>query len=113
MKVSELAEGFDLTPEEFLEILELFLQTSLGHLSHMQAAIQERNLPQMLSSAHSLKGAAGNLGLTEIYEIAREMEKKAASQDLVEVWKGMDRVQERLKEMAQTIRREGEKRADD
>ena len=104
MKVAELAARVDLTPEEIAEILELFLDTSSKNLGSLRAALQEKDRLKILSYAHSIKGAAGNLGLTEIYEIAREMERNAANHNLVKVQEAMGTIQEKINGLGAMIR---------
>jgi len=106
MKITELAEKVDLTPDEFSEILEIFLDTSSEHLSGLQTALREKDRQKILSSAHSIKGAAGNLGLIEIYEIAKQVEKNVADDNLMEAGEAPRRIQEKLDAIRKAYRGE-------
>jgi len=108
MKIGELAEKIDLSPEEFLEILEIFLDTSSEYLNGLQAGLREKDRQKILSSVHSIKGAAGNLGLMEIYEIAKQVEKNAAADNLMDAGDATRRMQEKLDAIRKTF--QGEKR---
>ncbi len=73
-KALEMVDG----DREFLrELIDLFLADYPEKLIQIQDAIQRRDLKVIQENAHSLKGAAGNLGLTEIYEASLAMERLA------------------------------------
>ena len=74
MKIKELAENVGLNVEEFREILEIYIETTKSHLEELQAALQESDTQKAHERAHSIKGASGNLGLHELYDLAREID---------------------------------------
>ncbi len=82
MNIKKLAEDLGLEEEEYLELFELFIETSKSDLEKLQAAIEARDAEQIASTAHSLKGASGNLGFMELHEIAREIVEKARNNHL-------------------------------
>jgi len=82
MNYKELAENLGLEEDEYLELVELFIETSLSDLSNLKDAIDEKNLPQVVETTHSIKGAAGNMGFMEIFETAKDMEIKARKNSL-------------------------------
>ena len=82
MNIKKLAEDLGLEEEEYLELFELFIDTSKSDLEKLQAAIEARDAEQIVSNAHSLKGACGNLGFMELHEIAREIVEKARNNQL-------------------------------
>jgi HPt (histidine-containing phosphotransfer) domain-containing protein len=96
MKFSELAEKLGLTNDEFLELVELFLETSATDLSRLQAAIDEGDPQKAAEVAHSIKGACGNMGFMEAYEAAREIEEGARNQSLENISKSVQVLRERL-----------------
>jgi HPt (histidine-containing phosphotransfer) domain-containing protein len=77
MKLKELAENLEMEVDEFLEIMELFLKTSAFDLNQLESGIEEGDGKRVIIAAHSIKGAAANLGLLEIYEVARKTEMEA------------------------------------
>lgn len=77
MNFSELAENIGLEEEEFVELVELFVDTSTSALEALQSAIDKGNAQQALEAAHYIKGAAVNLGFTSIYELSKAIEEKA------------------------------------
>ena len=71
MNFSEMAENMGLEYNEFAELVELFVETSTFHLERLQTAIDKENKQQAVEAAHYIKGAAGNLGFTRIYDLAK------------------------------------------
>ena len=82
MNIQELAENLGLEKEEYLELLDLFIDTADSDINELQSAIGEGNGEKAVGAAHSLKGAAGNLGLMEIHEEAKKMEADARDNHL-------------------------------
>ena len=74
MNIGELAENLGMEEEECLELVELFIETGMSDLDKLQSAIAEKDTEGAAIAAHSLKGASGNLGFTELYEIAKSIE---------------------------------------
>ena len=73
MNTRELAENIGIEEDEFLEMIELLIETCAVDFSKLQSAIDEGNEKEATEAAHSIKGASINFGLTEIYETAREI----------------------------------------
>ena len=74
MDISLIAEDLGLDEKDYLELLDLFLATSRGDLETLAAAIAAGDCAQGSFAAHSLKGAAGNIGLAEFSDTARFIE---------------------------------------
>jgi HPt (histidine-containing phosphotransfer) domain-containing protein len=85
MNIQELAENLGLERDEYLELLDLFIDTAASDVSALQSAIGEGNGEKAVGAAHSLKGAAGNLGLMEIHEQAKKIEADARDNRLDDV----------------------------
>ena len=82
MNFGELAKNLGLEEEEYLELIELFIETSMSDLNKLHSAIEEGSAEKAVKAAHSLKGAAINLGLIELSEIAKQIEEKAHNDQL-------------------------------
>ena len=80
MDFKKMAEDIGLDEDEFLEMTELYLETSNSDLSKLQAAVKENQMEEIVERAHSLKGASGNMGFMDIYEVAKEIEQNARDQ---------------------------------
>ena len=75
MNFNELADNLGLEKEEYLELIELFIETGMSDINKLRFAVDEVNAENAADAAHSIKGASGNLGLTKIYELAKKVEK--------------------------------------
>ncbi len=77
MDIGELAGNIGLEEGEFLELVEVFVEKSKSDISNLQSAFDKDDIEQVVEAAHSIKGAAGNLGFREIFEIANGIEMDA------------------------------------
>ncbi len=106
MKLKEWAENLEMEEEEFLEMMRLFLETSASDLNQWQSGIEEGNSKKVMTATHSIKGAAINLGLVEIYEVAKEAEKEARDHHLDGATGGMTILREKLDQIAESLQEE-------
>lgn len=77
MEFEKLAGRLGLEVDEFLELAELFLETGNKGLIGLKEALSNNDIQEVVEKAHSLKGASGNLGFSEIYEKAKQVENNA------------------------------------
>ena len=96
MNFGELAENIDLEEDEFMELVKLFVETTAADLNKLQAAIGEKNLKEVIEVAHSIKGASGNLGLQEMYELAKGIEMNARKNSLNGAWEALKSLKEKF-----------------
>ena len=96
MNIKESAENLGLEEDEYLELVELFIETSKSDLKNLQSAINNKNIEMIAGIAHSLKGAAMNLGLDSFLELAKSIEKTASDGELEETAKTAEIFQEKL-----------------
>jgi HPt (histidine-containing phosphotransfer) domain-containing protein len=82
MDFKELGANLGLDEDEFLELVELFLSSAASDIDKLQKAYEDMNINQAADAAHSLKGSSGNLGFTEFYEIAKEIEDGARKNNI-------------------------------
>ncbi|KPA53997.1 histidine kinase [Photobacterium leiognathi subsp. mandapamensis] len=59
------------------QLIHLFGESSSQTLSKLQQAIEDNNLQDVAKDAHTLKGAAGTMGLMQLHQICLEFEKGA------------------------------------
>jgi len=76
MNFKELAGNLGMEEDEYIEIVELFVETALADLDKLQSGIEKGNGEEAGNAAHSLKGSSGNLGFTDFYESAKLIEQK-------------------------------------
>ena len=103
-----LADRLGLEEDEFLELAELFIETSASDLSKLQSAIEQKDMQEVVKSSHSIKGASGNLGFTDIFEVAKEIETNARKDITDGAAKGANTIKEKIDLLAQSINEEME-----
>ncbi len=82
MNFQELAENIGLEIDEYRELIELFIDTGTADFKKIQEALAGHNADQIVLSAHTIKGAAGNLGLMDVSATARTIEDNASKNRL-------------------------------
>jgi HPt (histidine-containing phosphotransfer) domain-containing protein len=96
MDFKELAENVGVEEEEYLELIELFIETGMSDLNTLSSAIKEKNAEKAANAAHSLKGAASNLGLMELCEAAKKIEEGTLNDRLEETAEDTQTLKEKL-----------------
>ena len=64
------------------QVMEIFLREAPQHLAALHLAVKQGNAEQVESTAHTLKGELGYLGVPEISRKARELEQMGKSRNL-------------------------------
>jgi HPt (histidine-containing phosphotransfer) domain-containing protein len=70
MNLRFLSRDLGLDEAECTELIKLFVETSRADLAKLKACLASGDTRLACSAAHSLKGAALNMGLAEISEIS-------------------------------------------
>jgi HPt (histidine-containing phosphotransfer) domain-containing protein len=104
MNFKELAENIGLEEEEYLELIELFIETGISDLDKLQTGMEEGDTQEVANAAHSIKGASSNLGLMELYEVAKKIEKEARSDRLEGAAQSAQALKEKLDIIAEHAR---------
>lgn len=73
MRLTEIAERLDLDLEDIKELMGLYLETTESDLKELKKAIKTKEIEGVHKSAHSIKGASGNLGLTDLHDTASKI----------------------------------------
>jgi len=102
--VKGLAENLGLEEDEYLELVELFLETTESNLDKLKAGIDASDAQQVVAAAHSIKGSSANLGLEEIAEIAKGVEEKARQDSLEEACEAAKLIKEQCDQIAGEIK---------
>ncbi|MFQ5486235.1 MAG: Hpt domain-containing protein [Desulfobacterales bacterium] len=105
MNIKDLAENLGLEEAEYLELLELFIETGMSDLEKLQSAISAGDSEQARGAAHSLKGAAGNIGLMELYDLAKEIEKKAIDGQLQTISEASNELKKKLESLTEFLQK--------
>jgi histidine phosphotransfer protein HptB len=82
MNFQELAENLGLEVDEYRELIELFIDTGSADYKKIEEALAGGNSDQVMRSAHTIKGAAGNLGLMDVSDTAKTIEDSASKNQL-------------------------------
>ncbi len=70
--------------DEFVaEIVEDYRETARTRLMEMDTAMNDEDGTALSDAAHGMKGAAGSVGLREVFVIAREIEERAPSEGTI------------------------------
>ncbi len=103
MNLGKMAEALEMKRSEFLEMIGLFLETSASDLHQLQSALASGESATAARAAHSIKGAALNLGLTQIYELAGEIEAEALIKRLDQSHRSILNLRQKLDEIGRLL----------
>jgi HPt (histidine-containing phosphotransfer) domain-containing protein len=79
---SNMASNLGFDEEEFKEVAQLLITVSLTDMENLEQGISDNNPDRVKDAAHSIKGAAGNLGFMELSNCAEIIEASARSQSI-------------------------------
>ena len=82
MDFQELASRLGIDEEDFMELVELFVTTTRSDIEKIKKGFNENDCTTAAAASHSIKGAAGNLGFDEMFELSKRMEMQAKSGSL-------------------------------
>lgn len=94
------AEAIGLEEDEFMELVELFINTTISDLNRLKNALEEKDLDEVISSSHSIKGASGNMGFMDISEVARVVELKGKDGSMDGAEEAIDSIREKIDALA-------------
>jgi HPt (histidine-containing phosphotransfer) domain-containing protein len=77
LNYDEMAIKIGLKAKHIPMLIGSFLEESSTIIPALKNALDTKNFNEIVLRAHSLKGSAGNLRFTEVYEMAKEMELNA------------------------------------
>ena len=105
MNIKESAEKLGLEEDEYLELIELFMDTGMVDLEKLSSAIEKGNAEEAMQAAHSLKGASSSLGLMEIHNLALKSEDEARNNSLDGIAESVQKLREQLNSLAEVARK--------
>ncbi len=103
MNFKERAENLEMEEDEFVEITDLFVKTCLSDLMKLQSAIKKREALHVAKHAHSIKGAAVNLGFVEIFDAAKKMEMEARNDRLNDATEMVQKIKDEVDRIAEAL----------
>lgn len=99
------AERLGLDEEEYIELVELFLETGGTDLKGLEDSLSTNDATTIVERSHSLKGAAGNLGITDIYEKAKDIESRARENNLDGIENTVEEIKKYFKDISAALGR--------
>ena len=69
-------------PDVLQEVLNLFLDEVPKKISALQSAVASGDATTVQRAAHSLKGSSGNIGARAMYDVCRQLDDRARSEEL-------------------------------
>ena len=105
VKLKELAENLEMEEDEFVEMTDLFVKTCLSDLMKLQSALEKREALHVAKYAHSIKGAAVNLGFMEIFDAAKKMEIEARDDRLNDATEMVQKIKDEVDRIAEALAR--------
>ena len=82
MDFEGLASRLGIDTGDFIELAALFVTTTQADIEKIRAAMAVGNPADAAAAAHSIKGAAANLGFEDMAELAKKMEFQGKDGDL-------------------------------
>lgn len=74
-----VAKKLGFTPDDLVEVLDIFINVTLSDLDRMVLAATKGEAGEVSQCAHSIKGAASNFAFDEIFERAKAVETDASA----------------------------------
>ena len=106
MNIKHLAKIQGLTVDEFLEIVVLLIDTTKKDIAKIKTAGRQQEATIAGDAAHSIKGAAGNMGFVELSETAKNIEQLALNGELSLVLTNVEKLVEQTIEIEVALNRE-------
>jgi histidine phosphotransfer protein HptB len=82
MNFKEMGANLGLEEDEYRELIELFVTTGSVDLQKIEAGLASSDADQVMRSAHTIKGASGNMGLMDVSDVAKTIEDNANNNQL-------------------------------
>jgi HPt (histidine-containing phosphotransfer) domain-containing protein len=103
MNFKELGERIGLEEDEYRELVELFLETGMADYDRLKTALDAGDAQQVARSAHTINGAAGNMGIMNVHEVAKRIELAAGENQLDSIAADVDSLNGLFDEIARFV----------
>ena len=104
MDFKHLASKIGFDEEDFMELVALFITTTLADLDKIKQGVCTNHPEEASAAAHSIKGAAVNLGIDEVFELAKGIELRAGRNCFDESGKAVSALKEKLSLLADMLK---------
>jgi len=85
MDFKKIAQSLDLEEDEYMDLIRLFVETTETNLENLESSINAMDSEAVFKMAHKIKGAALNLEMTDVANLAKEIEAKGKSNQLTDI----------------------------
>ena len=82
LDLSRLEEAFEDDRSGIAELLEMALETGKKHRRLLEEGLASADAAVVARAAHGIKGSAGNIGATVVYQRAIELDERARAGNL-------------------------------
>jgi HPt (histidine-containing phosphotransfer) domain-containing protein len=103
MNFKELGEKIGLEEDEYRELVELFMETGMADYDCLKTAFEAGDAQQVARRAHTIQGAAGNMGIMNVHEVAKRIERAAVDNRLDSVGAELDGLKGLFDEVARFV----------
>jgi HPt (histidine-containing phosphotransfer) domain-containing protein len=103
MNFKVLAEKIGLEEDEYRELVELFMETGMADYDRLKTAFEAGDAQQVARSAHTIQGAAGNMGIMNVHEVAKRIELAAVENQMDAVSADLDDLKGLFEEVARFV----------
>jgi HPt (histidine-containing phosphotransfer) domain-containing protein len=104
LDLSRLEEAFEDDRAGIAELLELALETGKKHSRLLEEGLANGDVAVVARAAHGIKGSAGNIGATAIYELAIELDERARAGNLEGARERIDAIDAAYARLADQVR---------
>ena len=105
MNVTEMVGHFMDSEQMFLKYLYKFFDAADGVVMELTTAAEKEDYPNMLFTAHSLKGLAGNIGLNGVFLPAKKMVDDIRADDFSDCASYFQKIQENYYRAAAIVKK--------
>jgi two-component system sensor histidine kinase/response regulator len=88
----------------FREIAGMFIESCSDYIAKIKEGIAGNDAGILEREAHSLKGAVGNFGAKEAYEVAYRLEKLGKEGEMATAEEGLSNIERALNELISEIK---------
>jgi len=103
MDLKGMAEKLGFEEKDFLELVQIFVDATRTDLDLLEQAVAQGDLKRLIECAHSLKGAAGTLGIRSIQDMAKVLVDNARKNILEGSTEAVAAIRKDVERLAATI----------
>jgi CheY-like chemotaxis protein/HPt (histidine-containing phosphotransfer) domain-containing protein len=103
INMNDIRERLGIETDVVLEMLDILMEDAPAHIDRIREALAKGDADALTSSAHRLKGAAGNLGAEPLYHVARDLEALGRQGNLPEAEKRYPVLREEIARIASFV----------